>query len=416
MTPVRAKDPIAAIGAYWAVGQTPSPDTVIKLETMARATAAAIENARLYASLNEALERRTFLLRELDHRVKNTLASVQSIARQTLRTAPSPADFADSFESRLMGLSRAHELLTRQAWGRTDLRDVLEAALQPFGGLADPRFTARGPAIALTPETAVAVHMTLHELMVNAAKHGALTAASGQVTVVWRLEEVNGRPGLSLEWVERGGPPVFAPKRQGFGTRLLERGVARDLGGEASLSYQPKGLTYVLRVPLSDRISATGRRHGVEDAGMTAPRNAPRIMIVEDEALVALMVEDLLTDFGCQISGSFGAVDEALAYLRRRGRAAAGPGRGGAGRQYRRDHGVSGRRAPAGRRHSVRVRHRLRRPAPQGLRGRRGAEQADQSRAAEGRGRGVRQGGLIVLLARGEKASWFWPRRPTPAA
>jgi two-component sensor histidine kinase len=256
MTPVRAKDPIAAIGAYWAVGQTPSPDTVIKLETMARATAAAIENARLYASLNEALERRTFLLRELDHRVKNTLASVQSIARQTLRTAPSPADFADSFESRLMGLSRAHELLTRQAWGRTDLRDVLEAALQPFGGLADPRFTARGPAIALTPETAVALHMTLHELMVNAAKHGALTAASGQVTVVWRLEEVNGGPSLSLEWVERGGPPVFAPRRQGFGTRLLERGVARDLAGEASLSYQPKGLTYVLRVPLSDRISA----------------------------------------------------------------------------------------------------------------------------------------------------------------
>jgi two-component sensor histidine kinase len=229
---------------------------VIKLETMARATAAAIENANLYASLNEALERRTFLLRELDHRVKNTLASVQSIARQTLRTAPSPADFADSFESRLMGLSRAHELLTRQAWGRTDLRDVLEAALQPFGGLADPRFTARGPAIALTPETAVALHMTLHELMVNAAKHGALTAASGQVTVVWRIEDVNGVPSLTLEWVERGGPPVFAPKRQGFGTRLLERGVARDLAGEASLTYQPKGLTYVLRVPLSDRIAA----------------------------------------------------------------------------------------------------------------------------------------------------------------
>jgi two-component sensor histidine kinase len=256
MTPVRVKDPIAAIGAYWAVGQTPSADTVVRLETMARATAAAIQNANLYASLTEALERRTFLLRELDHRVKNTLASVQSIARQTLRNAPSPADFADSFESRLMGLSRAHELLTRQGWGRTDLRDVLEAALEPFGGLADPRFTARGPAIALTPETAVAMHMTLHELMVNAAKHGALTAISGQVTVVWRVEDVDGVPSLALEWVERGGPPVFAPKRQGFGTRLLERGVARDLAGEAKLTYQPKGLTYMLRVPLSDRIVA----------------------------------------------------------------------------------------------------------------------------------------------------------------
>jgi two-component sensor histidine kinase len=82
--------------------------------------------------------------------------------------------------------------------------------------------------------------MTLHELMVNAAKHGALTAASGQVTVVWRLEEVNGRPGLSLEWVERGGPPVFVPRRQGFGTKLLERGIARDLAGEASCPTSPR--------------------------------------------------------------------------------------------------------------------------------------------------------------------------------
>ncbi len=256
MTPVRPKDPIAAIGAYWAVGQTPSVDTVLKLEAMARATAAAIENANLYASLNEALERRTFLLRELDHRVKNTLASVQSIARQTLRTAPSPTDFADSFESRLMGLSRAHELLTRQGWGSTELRDVLEAALEPFGGLADPRFTARGPTVTLTAETAVAMHMTLHELMVNAAKHGALTSPSGQVGVIWRVEPVDGVPSLVLEWVERGGPPVFVPKRQGFGTRLLEHGVARDLGGEARLTYQPKGLSYMLRVPLSDRVSA----------------------------------------------------------------------------------------------------------------------------------------------------------------
>ncbi len=259
MTPVRAKDPVAAIGAYWAVGQTPSADVVLKLETMARATAAAIENATLYASLNQALDRRTFLLRELDHRVKNTLASVQSIARQTLRTAPSPADFTESFEQRLMGLSRAHELLTRQGWGRTDLRDVLEAALEPFGGLADPRFTAQGPAVTLSAETAVGMHMTLHELMVNAAKHGALTAASGQVGMIWRIEapqpQGDGSPSLVLEWVERGGPPVFIPKRRGFGTRLLEGGLARDLGGEASLTYEPKGLSYALRVPLSDRVA-----------------------------------------------------------------------------------------------------------------------------------------------------------------
>jgi two-component sensor histidine kinase len=255
MTPVRPNDPIAALGAYWAKRHTPPPDIVTRLEVVARATAAAIENAHLYRSLNEALERRTFLLRELDHRVKNTLASVQSIARQTLRNAETPDDFADSFESRLMSLSRAHEMLTRRAWGRTDLLEVMETALQPFGGLTDPRFTVRGPAVTVTAETAVALHMTVHELMVNAAKYGALTSAKGQVTVVWRVEPVDGRPSLVLEWVERGGPPVFVPTREGFGTRLLRHGLARDLGGAASLGFQPAGLNYHFSAPLSDRIT-----------------------------------------------------------------------------------------------------------------------------------------------------------------
>ncbi|MBO9706710.1 MAG: GAF domain-containing protein [Caulobacter sp.] len=255
MTPVRPNDPIAALGAYWAKRHVPPPDIVTKLEVVARATAAAIENAHLYRSLNEALERRSFLLRELDHRVKNTLASVQSIARQTLRNAQTPGDFADSFESRLMSLSRAHEMLTRRAWGRTDLLEVMETALQPFGGVMDPRFTVRGPAVTVTAETAVALHMTVHELMVNAAKYGALTSANGQVTVVWRIEPVEGRASLVLEWVERGGPPVFAPTREGFGTRLLRHGLARDLGGAATLGFQPAGLTYHFCAPLSDRIT-----------------------------------------------------------------------------------------------------------------------------------------------------------------
>ena len=250
MTPVRATDPIAAIGAYWAKGHTPSPETVFRLETMARATAAAIENANLNASLNQALERRTFLLRELDHRVKNTLAAVQSIARQTLRHTPQPAAFAQAFESRLMGLSRAHELLTRRAWERTDLAEVLEAALAPFGGAADPRFTVEGPAVSLSPETAVALHMTLHELTVNAAKYGALTADDGQIGVTWRIEPIEGRRSLVLDWIERGGPPAAAPTHNGFGMGLLRRG----LGGEATLSFEPEGLTYSLRAPLSERM------------------------------------------------------------------------------------------------------------------------------------------------------------------
>jgi two-component sensor histidine kinase len=256
MTPVRLDDPIAAIGAYWAESHEPSPDVVAKLQVMARATAAALENGRLYASLNDSLERRSFLLRELDHRVKNTLASVQSIASQTLRTAPSPADFAESFEARLMALSRAHEMLTKQAWGRADLHDILATAFEPFGGLEGPRFTVRGPAMDISPETAVALHMTLHELVVNAAKYGALSLPAGHVVVDWAIEDAAPKRELVLRWIERGGPPITrAPEREGFGSRLIKRGLARDLGGSATMAFEPEGLSFTLRAPLSTRVA-----------------------------------------------------------------------------------------------------------------------------------------------------------------
>ncbi|PVM90643.1 histidine kinase [Caulobacter endophyticus] len=259
MTPVRTRDPIAALGAYWAKEHTPPPETVAKLQVMARATAAALESGRLQASLNKELERRTFLMRELDHRVKNTLASVQSIASQTLRTATSPEAFNESFESRLLALSQAHELLTKQAWGKAQLREILAAAMRPFGGLEDGRFVVEGPPIEITPEAAVAVHMTLHELIVNAAKYGALSVATGQVFVTWRIEDAaGGHPTFALEWRERGGPPVTAPgpKEEGFGSRLIRRGLSRDLGGAAVLDFLPDGLVFTFRAPLSQRLAA----------------------------------------------------------------------------------------------------------------------------------------------------------------
>lgn len=256
MTPVRPEDPIAAIGAYWADPHTPSDDVVARLQVMARATAAALESGRLYASLNESLERRSLLLRELDHRVKNTLASVQSIASQTLRTAPSPEAFAESFEARLMALSRAHELLTRQAWGRADLREILATAVEPFGGLEGSRFTARGPAMDISPETAVAMHMTMHELVVNAAKYGALSRPGGHVVVDWAIEDGPAGRELALRWIEHGGPPIIGqPGREGFGSRLIKRGLARDLGGSATMAFEPSGLCFTLRAPLSTRVS-----------------------------------------------------------------------------------------------------------------------------------------------------------------
>lgn len=256
MTPVRMEDPVAAIGAYWATPHTPSPDVVQKLQVMARATASALESGRLHDNLVDSRQHGAFLLQELDHRVKNTLAIVQSISRQTLRASPTPEAFAEVFENRILALSQAHELLTRRAWGRAGFHDILDKALAPFSANLADRFDIVGPAVNFSAETSVSVHMTLHELAVNAAKHGALSTAEGRVVIRWSVDETAEPPTLSLTWREVGGPPLTAqPERRGFGSQMIERGLARDLGGKASLDFTPQGVVYTLRAPLSQRLS-----------------------------------------------------------------------------------------------------------------------------------------------------------------
>jgi two-component sensor histidine kinase len=256
MTPVRMEDPVAAIGAYWARSHTPSPEVVQKLQVMARATASALESGRLHDNLVDSRQHGAFLLQELDHRVKNTLAIVQSISRQTLRASPSPEAFAEVFENRLLALSRAHELLTRRAWGRAQLHDILDKALAPFSATLADRFDIIGPAVTFSAETSVSVHMTLHELAVNAAKYGALSTTEGRVAIRWTVDEAADPPTLSLTWREVGGPPVVgSPERRGFGMQMIERGLARDLGGKARLDFTPPGVVYTLRAPLSQRMS-----------------------------------------------------------------------------------------------------------------------------------------------------------------
>jgi two-component sensor histidine kinase len=255
MTPVRPKDPIAAIGAYWATARQPTDDEVRKLQVMARATAAALASALMHASLTDTLERRKFLLRELDHRCKNTLAAVQSIADQTLRRAQSPAHFVEAFNGRLGALSRAHELLTREEWSHASLIEVLGQVVAGFGGIDGDRIRAIGPDIHLAPEVSVAMHMTLHELTVNAAKHGALSVEGGRVAVGWSVDLAAETRTLDLTWTETGGPPVTTLPQRGFGSRLIEQGIARELGGQAKLTFAPEGLRFRLLAPLSTRLS-----------------------------------------------------------------------------------------------------------------------------------------------------------------
>ena len=253
MTPVRPKDPLAAIGAYWARPRQPTADEVTKLEIMARATATALDSAGVYASLSEALERRKFLLRELDHRCKNTLAAVQAIADQTLRRATSPEHFVEAFNGRIGALGRAHELLTRGAWGDAKLSEVVGQALTPFCGVRGLTIAVSGPDVSLAPETAVAMHLTVHELAVNATKYGALSVEGGRLDVSWSADPVEAA--LDFRWVERGGPPVKAPVTRGFGSRLIEQGVAKEMGGRSEMLFDPEGLQFRLRTPWSARIT-----------------------------------------------------------------------------------------------------------------------------------------------------------------
>lgn len=255
MTPVRPGDAIAAIGAYWSQPREPTEAEVTLLQVIARATATALANVQAYASLEETLERRKLLVRELDHRCKNTLAAVQSIADQTLRRSASPAHFVEAFSGRIEALSRAHELLTRGDWGRAGLADVVGGALTPFCGVGGLRLAVSGPQVGLTPETAVALHMTVHELAVNATKYGALSVEGGRLDVSWEIDQREAPGALEFRWIERGGPKVDAPSRRGFGSRLIEQGMAQELGGEAQIVFDPEGVQFRLRAPLSARMA-----------------------------------------------------------------------------------------------------------------------------------------------------------------
>lgn len=195
----------------------------------------------------QAEERQRLLLEELNHRVKNTLASVQAIALQTLRSSP-PEQFAGLFQSRLEALAQAHDLLTRRHWTGARLDEVADLALKPYG--AD-RVAITGPSVSLAPGVAVSLHLAFHELATNAAKYGALSVAGGRVLLDWRLGE-GGK--LLLAWREEGGPPVRPPVRRGFGTRLIERGLAHDLDGEVKLDFAPGGVRCALHIPFSNRL------------------------------------------------------------------------------------------------------------------------------------------------------------------
>jgi PAS domain S-box-containing protein len=199
----------------------------------------------------EAEERQKLLIDELNHRVKNTLATVQSLATQTARGTNSPDEFRRAFEGRLIALSLAHDQLTRRHWRSADLRDIVEGATAPHLARSLDQITIQGEAITVTPRAALTLALALHELTTNASKYGALAVAEGHIEVGWRIEPSSSQPAtLKIEWRERGGPPVAVPKRHGFGTRFIEGSIAAELQGTARLDYDPAGLRCTITIPL----------------------------------------------------------------------------------------------------------------------------------------------------------------------
>jgi PAS domain S-box-containing protein len=268
---------------------------------------------------------RNALVGELDHRVKNVLASVQSLAAQSARKTTSLEAFLKTFAGRLEAMASAHALLTATRWRGADIGHIAAAEL---GGLAPGQARWSGPEIVLNPRATNALTLALHELATNAVKFGALSAETGRVEVSWS-ERPGG--GFELTWTERGGPSVSPPARRGFGVTLLERVTGRELGGEARMEFRPDGVRITITADAT--ALAGGPRTPTPRAPAAAPAAGPktqpqsgassgvlsaeslkgrRILIVEDAVLLALELEAGLTEAGARVVGTAANIEEAL--------------------------------------------------------------------------------------------------------
>ena len=204
--------------------------------------------ARDVTEMKRAEAHQKLLIDELNHRVKNTLAIVQSIARQSFKSSVDPETAQLAFEGRLQALSEAHDLLTHKQWEAAPIQLVIQDAMRAH---AEPeRLSIDGPPIEVAPKTAISLALAIHELATNAVKYGALSNASGRVSIGWDTQPGDTGDQFTLIWAEQGGPPVRAPERRGFGTRMIERGLAAELNGSVAIDFEEGGLRCRVTAPL----------------------------------------------------------------------------------------------------------------------------------------------------------------------
>jgi two-component sensor histidine kinase len=225
-------------------------------------------------------------------------------------------DYVAAIEGRIKALARAHTLLSDSRWNGADLATLAAEELDPYR--TGDKVSIDGPDISLQPSTAQGLALALHELATNAAKHGALSSDSGKVTLSWRLQP----EALELDWAESGGPQIAPPAAKSFGLRVIRASIEQQLNGEAKFNWRPNGLHCKLSIPRRDMIKPRDFAGAHNVAELHTPTSGlkvggkPRVLVVEDEALVAMMIQEFLVEFGYQVVGPITTASEAMAKAR----------------------------------------------------------------------------------------------------
>lgn len=259
-----------------------------------------------------AEERQILLAEEVDHRARNVVAVVQSIMRLT--RAETIEDYIGTLDGRIGALSNAHRLLAGSRWEGADLTRLVEEEFAPYRAAGNERVSTRGPAVLLPPATAQTIALALHELATNAAKYGALSTDAGRVDLTWQTKLGK----LELVWAESGGPEIALPDRRGYGSRAIIAGIERQLGGLVNFDWHASGLRCTLCVPHDGNMEPS-KRHAFETQfdGVPVPAVAldpddKRVLLVEDEPLVSMMLADMLSDFGHKVDGPYNRFSDAI--------------------------------------------------------------------------------------------------------
>jgi PAS domain S-box-containing protein len=258
-----------------------------------------------------AEERLVLLAREVDHRAKNTLAVVLSVLRLT--RANSIKDFISTVEGRVHALAATHNLLSATRWEGAHLRKIVDEEMAPYQATHRQRVVTKGPDVVLLPATAQAMALALHELATNAAKYGALSTDAGTLSVAWRA----GPESLLLEWSETGGPPAAEPARLGFGLTIVRSSIEAQFRGGVRYDWRPEGLRCALSIPVAQIVPMPA---GVEILPAKSPTaehrsslSGMRLLVVEDELLVSMLIEEILTGLGASVAGPFVRLADGLA-------------------------------------------------------------------------------------------------------